>query len=123
MDKQQDPQNLDNIFRILKSRFPLDNEKLLQAAIEKKLIENGVEFNREHRLSEKDIPDFFISNQGIAIEAKIKGKIKDIYKQCSRYCAHDQVKMLILTTNRTIGLPQSINNKPVYIINLGKAWL
>jgi len=102
-------------------RFPLVVEKETQAAIEEKFAENGVPYSREHRLDEKNIPDFFVD--GIAIEVKIKGNAKQIYKQCERYCKFDEVKKLILVTNRSMGFPKEINGKDCYFINLGKAWL
>lgn len=102
-------------------RFPLVVEKETQAAIEVKFAENGVPYSREHRLDEKNIPDFFVD--GIAIEVKIKGNAKQIYKQCERYCKFDEVKKLILVTNRSMGFPKEIHGKDCYFINLGKAWL
>ena len=114
---------LSKIIKILSSnRFPLDKEKLTQAVIESRFFENGiVSYNREYRLDTENIPDFFID--GIAIEIKIKGNAKKIYRQCERYCKFDEVKQLILVTNKSMGFPKEINGKPCYFINLGKAWL
>ena len=113
---------IQNILRVISnSRFPLHNEKELQLAIENLFTEKGIQFDREHRLDDKNIPDFFIS--GIAIEIKIKGSAKAIYKQCVRYCAFTDVQSLILVTNKSMGFPEDINRKPCYVINLGKAWL
>jgi len=109
------------IIKILSSRFPLEVEKETQAAIEQKFKDNGIEYSREHKLDQNNIPDFFID--GTAIEIKIKGNAKSIYKQCERYCQFDEVKSLILVTNRSMGFPKEINGKPCYFINLGKAWL
>lgn len=109
------------ISTISKARLPVQNEKELQLAIEKLLDENKIVFDREFRLDEKSIPDFFID--GIAIEIKIKGNAKKIYKQCERYCSFDKVKSLILVTNRSMGFPEEINGKSCYVIKLGMAWL
>ncbi len=110
------------LIKILSSyRFPLEKEKETQAAIEKRFEENGIQYSREHHLDPVNIPDFFID--GTAIEIKIKGNAKSIYKQCERYCQFDEVKSLILVTNRSMGFPKEINGKPCYFINLGKAWL
>jgi hypothetical protein len=114
--------DLSFIIKILSStRFPLEREKDTQVAIEKKFTEAGIIFNREHKLDLVNIPDFFID--GTAIEVKIKGNAKQIYRQCERYCKFDDVKNLILVTNRSMGFPKEINDKPCYFINLGKAWL
>jgi hypothetical protein len=112
---------LSSIISVLQNRFPLEVEKETQAAIEQKFKDNGIEYSREHKLDQENIPDFFID--GIAIEIKIKGNAKSIYKQCERYCQFQEVKSLILVTNRSMGFPKEINGKPCYFINLGKAWL
>lgn len=107
-------------------RFDLQNEKELQKQIGESLSSTGLIYSREHQLSKKDIIDFFLPDEGkagIGLELKIKGTAKAIYKQLDRYCQHHEITHIILVTNRTMGLPKLINNKPAYIINLGKAWL
>ncbi len=104
-----------------KHRFVLDNEKEAQYQIGLVMHGNDINTEREYRLDKKNIPDFFID--GLAIEVKIKGNAKSIYKQCERYCKFDQVKELLLITNRSMGFPKEINGKPCYYLNLGKAWL
>lgn len=113
---------INNVLKILYShRFTLIVEKETQAAIEQKFSENEIPFIREHHLDEKNIPDFFI--EGIAVEVKIKGNAKQIYRQCERYCQFEEVRKLILVTNRSMGFPKQINGKDCYMVNLGKAWL
>lgn len=113
---------VEQIISILSShRFPLEKEKETQAEIEKKFIQNGIKFSREHHLDPDNIPDFFID--GIAIEVKIKGNARSIYRQCERYCQFNGVKVFILVTGRSMGFPPAINGKPCYVVNLGKAWL
>ncbi len=65
---------LSSIISVLQNRFPLEVEKETQAAIEQKFKDNGIEYSREHKLDQNNIPDFFID--GIAIEIKIKGNAK-----------------------------------------------
>ena len=83
--------------------------------------ESDLTVEREYRLDNKNIPDFFIN--GLAIEVKIKGSKTSIYKQCKRYCEFDEVKALLLVTNRTMGFPKDINGKDCYFHSLGKSWL
>lgn len=99
----------------------LDDEKALQAEMADYLNSKGVTFTREKRLSARDIPDFFIDD--LAIEVKIKGGKMDIYRQCERYCGYDEVKALILVTNKSMALPDQINGKPAYVLNISKSWL
>lgn len=102
-------------------RFIVNDEKELQKSIEDVFKASGVQYQREFTLDPKNRPDFFIN--GIAIEIKIKGSAKKIYRQCERYCQFDNVKALLLITNRSIGFPQQINGKDCYLMNLGKSWL
>lgn len=111
-----------DVFRVLSGvRFPLSNEKLLQAAIEEEFDANGVAHIREHRLSSHDVVDFLVG--GVAVECKVKGGRRDTYRQLERYAGHDAVDELILVTNVPTGMPAEINGKPVYVLNLAKAWL
>lgn len=116
--------SIQEIIRLLSStRFPLSNEKLLQAAIEEEFDAHGVEHLREHRLSGADIVDFYFPASRIAAEAKIKGSKRAIYSQMVRYAAHETVDELILVTNVPMGMPSEINGKPVYMVSLARAWL
>jgi hypothetical protein len=81
----------------------------------------GIEHTREARLDGKNRIDFKVG--GIGIEVKIKGNAKAIYKQCARYCALPEIEALILVTGRSMGFPETINNKPCYVVRLGKGWL
>lgn len=101
--------------------FNLDFEKDTQAQIEKVLKNDGISYSREHRLSNRDQPDFMIGD--IAIEVKIKGSPSDILRQCKRYCAYPEVKSIILMTNKALGFPKQLIGKDCYVIDMGKAWL
>lgn len=114
---------INKILHILSSaRLDLSDEKRTQNDVAEILTRHGIAFAREYRLSQADIPDFMIG--AIAVEIKIKGaRKKDIFKQISRYAAHDSVDVIILATNVTMGLPAQINGKPIYFASLGRAWL
>jgi len=104
-------------------RLELGTEKKCQASIEAKLKKENVSYLRESFLDEKQLnqPDFMIG--GLCIEVKIKGDKKAIYKQLERYAAFNQVKEIVLVTNKAAALPKFINNKLITILNIGKAWL
>lgn len=103
-------------------RFNLQDEKQTQAAIAQEFDKAGMTtYLREHRFDEKNVVDFFVCN--IAIEVKIKGSRREIFRQCERYCQFEEVQKLILITNRSMGFPEEINGKSCYLLNLGKAWL
>ena len=118
------------IIKLLSSvRLPAQDEKETQKAIERIFFDNKWLFYREYRLDEKNTPDFLVATsllpivKGIAIEVKIKGSARKIYKQCERYCQFESVSELLLITNRSMGFPKEINGKPCYFLNIGKAWL
>lgn len=105
---------------LLTSRYNLADEKNLQLEIANSFT-GHIDFRREVRLSPTETIDFMVED--IGIEIKINGSAKKIYRQCERYCACDQVQMLILVTNKIMRLPSLINNKTTFVINLGNAWL
>lgn len=103
-------------------RIDLTDEKRAQADIEQAFIAAGVEFQREHRLSQADIVDFLV-NGNIAVEVKIGGSRMAIYRQLERYAAHDAVTDLLLVSNVPITLPKTINGKGTAVAQLGAAWI
>lgn len=109
---------IETIFHILKSSFlPVTTEKEVQGDMENAFLFHDLKHEREYRLDNKNIVDFFVD--GIAIEVKIKGSKKDIYRQCERYCQFDEVKSLILVTSKSMGFPEEINGKSCYYFSLG----
>lgn len=111
------------ITSISTKRLQLSNEKSLQVEIADFMSCQGLTFLREHPLDPANIPDFIFLPEGLAIEVKIKGSARDIYGQCARYASFDQVKAILLITNRSMGFPKEINGKPAYYFKLGRAWL
>jgi len=108
---------------LTKYRFDLSDEKSLQSEMEDVFIAEDIDHKREYRLSNKDIVDFMLCDS-IAVECKLKGhQKKAIYRQLCRYAEHNEVKELVLVSNISMGLPQSINEKPLYYINLTNSWM
>ncbi len=115
------------ILQILKShKFPLHNEAAAQASIEEvfkqELPKHNIKYIRHQKLDEKNIPDFMIEGS-IAIEIKIKGVARAIYRQLQRYAGFKEVEQIILVTAKPMGLPKEINGKSIYVFNINKAWL
>ena len=102
-------------------RLRLDNEKLLQAQVAEVLAVGNIDAVREVRLAPGDVIDLLAGEVGI--EIKIKGQRRAIYRQCERYCGHEAIEALILITNAAMGMPASINGKPVFVVSLGTGWL
>lgn len=109
-------------------RLPLSDEKALQAEMANVFEGAGLHFKREVRLDTRDIVDFMIDgflldDPGIAIEVKIGGSRRAIYRQLERYAAHKVVGSIVLATNVAMALPPEINGKPTAIAALGRGWL
>lgn len=109
------------------TRVNSTNEKLAQSSVENMLKEKEYTFIREFRLSNKDIPDFFVHLNGrkILIELKVKSNKskKSIYNQLKRYAEYDEIDSIILFSSTAMTLPPEINNIPVYFVSMGGAWL
>lgn len=115
--------SVEEVMLILRTTpFVIKDEKSVQSSIERVFKDHGIVHRREVRLSEKDIVDFMIEG-GIAIEVKIDGQKRAIYRQCERYCEHPSVKKIVLMTAKTMGFPVEIKGKPAYYVSLGRGWL
>lgn len=107
---------------LTKHRLPLSDEKILQAEMARVFAEAGLPYAREVTLGEGDIVDFMVG-ETTAVEVKIKGSKRAIFRQCERYCGHDRVAELVLATNVPMSLPPEICGKPVAVSLLGFGWL
>lgn len=108
------------IQKISLCRFNISNEKVLQQQIFTILSIDFPELIREYKLDKESIIDFYLN--GIGIEVKIKGSPKSIYRQLERYSNSEKINVLVLLTSKTLGLPQQINNKPIYYYNFNQSF-
>lgn len=106
-------------------RFHTVQEKQTQSEVELYLTSAGYSFEREKRLSERDIPDFFLTSQygSLVLEVKIRCPKRQIFRQLERYASHESVYGLILLSGTSMGLPIEINKKPSRFVSLGEGWL
>jgi hypothetical protein len=112
---------LETLTLLRRGRFDLSTEVNLKRGMAQIFKENNLPYEAEYIFDEESRPDFYYD--GITIEVKIKGTKKSIYKQCERYCKHPKCEILILVTNKSLGFPPFINDKPCYVVNVGKGWL
>lgn len=120
------PDDVQDLLRFLsRQRLKTSDEKTAQADLADLLEDAGYEFEREKRLSDKDIPDFVVKlgAQLVVIELKIKAQRKSIYRQLERYAQHDDISALILYTATAMHLPEKINEKPAFVASMGAGWL
>jgi hypothetical protein len=113
---------IEAIFDCLKyRRLSLTNEKKTQSEIAEAFDECGIPYEREFRLDNHNIIDFIVDD--IGIEIKIKSPRMKLLRQVERYAEFDAISCIILAINVATGFPPEINGKPVFVLNLAKAWL
>lgn len=101
-------------------RFSLSSEAKAQDEFFEEMRRNDVNIEREVILGAADRIDFMHGD--IGIEFKIKGRRREIYRQCERYCGYDRVGTLILASRMSMGTLAQINGTPVYVARLG-SWM
>lgn len=103
-------------------RYRLGHEDLLQRDVRDVMANSGITFYREFRFNAGDRVDFFVDGH-IALELKLKMQQRRIYRQLERYSLDDRVDSLVLMTLSPGGIPRLINDKPCFVVNLGKTVL
>lgn len=122
-ERSSDSIATDLVRLVRRHRFPLAIEKSMQEEIERVLLSEGISFEREKHLSERDIPDFLVAS-GIVIECKRRGAKKmPTYKQLWRYAQYDTVRAIVLASNLDMGLPPAINGKSLYAASISWGWM
>ncbi|MBR1198845.1 hypothetical protein JQ574_22875 [Bradyrhizobium sp. AUGA SZCCT0158] len=109
-------------------RLSLSDEKQLQAEMAAVFETAGMRFRREVRLDARDIVDFMVEDvvpdaAGIAVEVKIGGSRRAIFRQLERYAQHDAVGEILLATNVPMNLPREIAGKFTSIAFLARGWM
>jgi hypothetical protein len=99
--------------------YRIGHEALLQMDLEKHFVARGVPYEREFRFSATERVDFFVDGH-IALELKIHASRRAILRQMERYAAVERVDSLILMTAAAMGMAPRINDKPVYVVQLGR---
>ena len=116
---------LKSIVRALSNvRFHVTDEIELHSQLENALSDMLIT-SREYRLDAKNRIDFLVEDFDVAVgvEVKVKGTKKAIYRQLERYATFPTIDALVLVTAVAIGLPATINGKPLVVVSLGRAWL
>lgn len=109
-----------NILEQIKVGF-LPQETQIHSIIAESLVNNGIEFQHEYRLSSDSRIDFLSGNIGVEVK-KSTVKDKDLLKQLKKYSESDKISKIILVTTKSVNIPSFINNKQIYIVNLYRNW-
>lgn len=102
-------------------RSALVREDALQETIAKALDGAGLRYQKELRLGPGERLDFFLTDEGVALEVKRSRAGQEEWRQVGRYLAHDQVKAAIIIAPRVepLGAP-TLAGKPVHALPLWK---
>lgn len=104
-------------------RFPLQDEKALQASIWSVLEANAATWksSREVRIA-GGIIDFVVGGD-TGVEVKIKGSSVAVGRQLRGYALEPALTGLVLVTSRQMVVPGMMNGKQLAVFDLGRAWL
>lgn len=95
-------------------------EKHMQNSIECVFRAAGFKVSREHRLCERDRPDFLI-NGTVVVEVKMRASGGSVLAQLARYAQHSNVRAIVVACPRFSSLgviPERIHGVPVYVAAL-----
>ena len=98
-----------------------DSEYQLHALIAAALADGGFDVLHEAPIAPRCRVDFLC--EGVGIEVK-RGRAERarVLAQLRRYAACERVRALVLVTERTLALPDSLSGKPLRIICLSRLW-
>ncbi len=93
----------------------------LHVLVREALEGGGIPCHHEVPLAPRCRIDFLCGNVGIEIK---RGKVdkRRVINQLTRYADCDQIAALILLTEGTVALPDTIHGKPVTLICLNRLW-
>lgn len=104
------------------SRIQLATEDLAHESIAWALAAVGITAEREVTLDAASRVDFLAGC--VAVEVKVKGARRAIWRQACRYAAHPRVHAVVIATS--VALPRDlgqVEGKPVLTASLSRGWL
>ena len=103
-------------------RMPAQPEEYdIHAEIARALEAAGIQYAHEYRLAPRCRIDFKVGRVGIEVK-KGRPASAELTKQLRRYLASDALDAVVVVTQRVTRLPDSIDDKGVYIISLNRLW-
>ena len=104
----------------LRSPFAL-YETDIHAMVGKRLADAGLAYRHEARIGPGCRIDYLVNGVGIEIK-KGKPDARTLTRQLMRYAACEDIQSLIVLSQRTVALPQSVCGKPVKVLVLNQLW-
>ena len=95
-------------------------EASLQKTIQELFIAHAIPHEREYALSPSERVDFYVCEESLAIEVKVKGSTSQVIRQLQRYALCPEVHSIMLVTTRLRhrAVPTHINRKPIHVVCL-----
>ncbi len=86
------------------------------------LDSQGYKVQRDHPLTEHDIPDFLIEIGGytIVLQIKLRARRTRIQEQLRRYAQHEAVDAILLLSETMQRLPTKLEQKPALLLTVGE---
>lgn len=97
-------------------QFTHADESELQRGLAQAFAEDGLDAQREVRLSQRDRIDFLVG--AVGIEVKVKGSAAKVLAQLERYAESDLIDELVLVTSRiqAAALSGEVGGKPLRVV-------
>lgn len=115
--------NIEAILNALSAvRVPaIPGEYDIHAEIAQALTSAGIAYEHEYRIAPRARIDFYVD--GIGIEVK-KGKPvrSALIAQLRRYLQNDQIRQMIVISQRSVSLPDTLCGKPLTVFALDRLW-
>ncbi|NMD37441.1 MAG: DNA/RNA nuclease SfsA [Christensenellaceae bacterium] len=116
--------NINKILGLLKgAKLPFSVEEFqIHQHIIKLFNDNDIKFIHEFKIKGNSRIDFFVEDE-IGVEVK-KGRPNktNLIKQLTKYSECENICAIIVIVEKSIALPDSINGKNIYSINLNSQW-
>ena len=108
---------------LYKAKYHYKHEKDLQEGVKLLLTNIGLNFIPEFSLTSRDRIDFLVGDIGIECKSDDSSggtSLASVTRQLYRYAQSDSICALILLTtmSKHRNLPETINNKPLYVVHL-----
>ena len=101
--------------------MPQQSEYQLHQQIAAALRDGGFVVQHEVSIAPRCRIDFLIGSVGIEVK-RGKPARSTLISQCSRYLESEMLTGLIVVLDKSISLPDKINNKPVAVFSLNRLW-
>jgi hypothetical protein len=108
---------------IEQARIQIATETQAQKDVFDALVASGIQAEREYKLDERSRLDV-LAFDDIAVEVKIQGGRRAIWKQVERYAGYDKISAVVLATSVAFAFQASdITKKPVLVASLSRGWM